>query len=242
MAMFAKQLARQGNQLAKGFRAPLTFQVVRCASSILKQKGITIEVTHTDNPKPKIHEQVDDPAKIEFGKHFSDHMLLINWTKEGGWESPKITPFQNLSLSPGLSALHYATECFEGLKAFHGVDGKIRLFRPMENLKRLTNSAIAASLPEFDKEVFLECIKDLVRVDREWVPKAKDTSLYVRPTFIGTEPTIGVRASEKALLYCITCPVGPYFSTGTFTPISLYADPAFIRAWPGGAGECKMGG
>ena len=79
-----------------------------------QQKGITIEVTHTDNPKPKIHEQVDDPAKIEFGKYFSDHMLLINWTKEGGWESPKITPFRDLSLSPGLSALHYATEVHVG--------------------------------------------------------------------------------------------------------------------------------
>jgi branched-chain amino acid aminotransferase len=173
-------------------------------------------------------------------------MLLVNWAKVDGWDVPKIVPYGNLSLSPALSALHYSTECFEGLKAFKGVDGKVRLFRPMENMKRLSRSAVAASLPEFDNEGFLECIKDLVRVDREWVPtptdKIKHPSLYIRPTFIGTEPFLGVREPHSALLYCITSPVGPYFTTGTFNPVSLYADPAFIRAWPGGVGESKMGG
>jgi branched-chain amino acid aminotransferase len=173
-------------------------------------------------------------------------MLLANWTRDKGWDHPKIVPYGNFSLSPALSALHYSTECFEGMKAFKGVDGKIRLFRPIENMKRLNRSAVYASLPEFDSEEFLECVKDLVRIDKEWVPSPTENiehpSLYIRPTFIGTEPFLGVREPHSALLYCITSPVGPYFESGTFSPVSLYADPSFIRAWPGGAGESKMGG
>eukprot|EP00731_Ephydatia_muelleri_P007044 Em0003g1292a len=101
---------------------------------------------------------------------------------------------------------------------------------------------------EFDGAEFLECIKDLIRLDKDWVPKAKDCSLYLRPTFIGTQPFIGVNASQSALLYCIMCPVGPYFKknkddpSSIFSPVSLYADPKYIRAWPGGVGDTKIGG
>lgn len=220
--------------MAKALHKPLAFQLARCAST-LKHDGI--ELTRTQNPRPK-----PDDKTLEFGREFSDHMLLVDWNKDEGWGTPKIAPFGNFSLSPALSALHYATECFEGLKAYRGPDGKIRLFRPMQNMKRLSDSAVAASLPEFNGEEFLECIKDLIRVDREWVPKTENCSLYVRPTFIGTEPYLGVGRSNKARLYCITCPVGPYFKEGTFNPVSLYADPQYIRAWPGGVGNSKMGG
>lgn len=214
-------------------------QTVRL-SSTLKHEGIVVTVTK--NPQPKIHERVASPTEIEFGKHFSDHMLLCRWNKEDGWDKPRIEPYRDVPLPLSMNCLHYATTCFEGLKAYHGVDGKIRLFRPMENMLRLSRSAVASSLPEFDKEAFLECIKDLVRLDKDWVPKMDNCSLYIRPTFIGSEPAIGVQASSEALLYCLTGPAGPYFKSGTFNPVSLYADPMFIRAWPGGVGNSKMGG
>jgi branched-chain amino acid aminotransferase len=229
---------RSGRRLEKAFRSSVLLTSLRSVSTF-KHEGI--EVSLTQDPRPKT--RVED---LTFGAEYSDHMLSVNWTKIDGWDTPKIVPYGNLSLSPALSALHYSTECFEGMKAFKGVDGRVRLFRPMENMKRLSRSAVAASLPEFDKEGFLECIKDIVRVDSDWVPQPTKTikhpSLYIRPTFIGTEPFLGVREPHSALLYCITSPVGPYFKTGTFQPVSLYADPAFIRAWPGGVGESKMGG
>ncbi|KAM5263637.1 branched-chain-amino-acid aminotransferase, cytosolic [Ctenodactylus gundi] len=169
-------------------------------------------------------------------------MLTVEWSSESGWEKPHIKPFQNLSLHPGVSALHYAVELFEGLKAFRGVDNKIRLFRPNLNMDRMYQSALRATLPVFDKEELLECIQQLVQLDGEWVPYSTSASLYIRPTFIGTEPSLGVKKPTKALLYVILSPVGPYFSGGTFKPVSLWANPKYVRAWCGGTGDCKMGG
>ncbi|XP_064399610.1 branched-chain-amino-acid aminotransferase-like [Halichondria panicea] len=235
MALFSSKLS----SLHKILQKTVLINGVRSVSG-LKNEGI--EVTLTKNPMPKIHEQVKSPNDIVFGKNFSDHMLIASWTKEEGWMKPKIVPYGNLSLSPALSALHYSTECFEGLKAFYGVDGKIRLFRPLENMKRMNSSAAAASLPEFDGAEYLECIKDLLRVDKDWVPKMDGCSLYIRPTFIGTEASVGVKPSNSAMLYTICGPAGPYFSGGAFNPVSLYADPKYVRAWPGGVGAFKMGG
>uniref|UniRef100_A0ABI7XQ21 Branched-chain-amino-acid aminotransferase n=1 Tax=Felis catus TaxID=9685 RepID=A0ABI7XQ21_FELCA len=131
---------------------------------------------------------------------------------------------------------------FEGLKAFRGVDNKIRLFRPNLNMDRMYRSAVRATLPVFDKEELLECIQQLVKLDQEWVPYSTTASLYIRPTFIGTEPSLGVKKPTKALLFVILSPVGPYFSSGTFKPVSLWANPKYVRAWKGGTGDCKMGG
>ncbi|XP_007966124.3 branched-chain-amino-acid aminotransferase, cytosolic isoform X4 [Chlorocebus sabaeus] len=131
---------------------------------------------------------------------------------------------------------------FEGLKAFRGVDNKIRLFRPNLNMNRMYRSAVRATLPVFDKEELLECIQQLVKLDQEWVPYSTSASLYIRPTFIGTEPSLGVKKPTKALLFVLLSPVGPYFSSGTFNPVSLWADPKYVRAWEGGTGDCKMGG
>uniref|UniRef100_A0A8C2WFZ2 Branched-chain-amino-acid aminotransferase n=1 Tax=Cyclopterus lumpus TaxID=8103 RepID=A0A8C2WFZ2_CYCLU len=186
-------------------------------------------------PKP-------DPATLVFGKQFSDHMLTINWSAADGWETPHIKPFQNLSLHPASSALHYSIELFEGMKAFRGEDNHIRLFRPMLNMERMLRSADRSSLPLFDKEELLKCIKKLVEVDQEWVPFSQDASLYIRPTFIGTEPSLGVSPTTQAMIFVIVGPVGPYFATGSFNPISLLADPSFVRAWKGGVGAYKMGG
>ncbi|XP_063495677.1 branched-chain-amino-acid aminotransferase, cytosolic isoform X7 [Symphalangus syndactylus] len=183
-----------------------------------------------------------DPNNLVFGTVFTDHMLTVEWSSEFGWEKPHIKPFQNLSLHPGSSALHYAVELLEGLKAFRGVDNKIRLFRPNLNMDRMHRSAVRATLPVFDKEELLECIQQLVKLDQEWVPYSTSASLYIRPTFIGTEPSLGVKKPTKALLFVLLSPVGPYFSSGTFNPVSLWANPKYVRAWKGGTGDCKMGG
>nr|XP_056702282.1 branched-chain-amino-acid aminotransferase, cytosolic isoform X1 [Euleptes europaea] len=188
-------------------------------------------------------------------------MLFIEWSSDSGWKKPHIKPLENLSVHPAISAFHYAVEprglteakllhmlwlneytLFEGMKAYRGVDGKIRLFRPRLNMDRMLRSAIRATLPEFDKEELLECIRKLVEVEKEWVPYSASASLYIRPTLIGTEPSLGVKKPSSALLYVILSPVGPYFSTGTFNPISLWADPKYVRAWKGGTGDCKLGG
>ncbi|XP_038639318.1 branched-chain-amino-acid aminotransferase, mitochondrial isoform X2 [Scyliorhinus canicula] len=207
----------------------------RSVSTMFKAADLQIELTKHPMEKP-------DSSKLVFGKSFSDHMLTIEWSAEKGWDRPYIKPLQNLSLHPASSVLHYSIELFEGMKAFRGVDNKIRMFRPDLNMERMHRSALRACLPDFDKEELLECIRKLIEVDREWVPYSDTASLYIRPTFIGTEPSLGVSLTHHALLFVIISPVGPYFATGSFSPISLLADPKFVRAWKGGVGDCKMGG
>lgn len=211
--------------------------LVRCLStdSDIKYDRLVVEPIKSPKPKPDVNSLV-------FGAEFADHMLSVEWTAENGWSEPKITPYQNLSLAPSCSTLHYALECFEGMKAFRGDDNKIRLFRPMENMRRLNRSADRACLPGFDGGEFLKCLRHLVHIEKEWVPYSNKCSLYIRPTLIGTQPTLGVNKSSSALLYVILSPVGPYFKTGTFSPVALLADPSFVRAWPGGCGDSKLGG
>ncbi|XP_046863403.1 branched-chain-amino-acid aminotransferase, cytosolic-like [Xenia sp. Carnegie-2017] len=132
---------------------------------------------------------------------------------------------------------------FEGMKAYFGsYDGQIRLFRPMENVKRLQRTAERLCLPSFDGEEFIKCMVELVKLDKDWAPKEENCSMYIRPTFIGTGPTLGVNKPKEALLYCILSPVGPYFKTGSFNPVTLMADATYVRSWHGGCGDCKMGG
>ncbi|CAB1342039.1 unnamed protein product [Coregonus sp. 'balchen'] len=213
---------------------PFSLGSLRFASSF-KAADLTIEHNTAGKPKP-------DPASLVFGKQFSDHMLTIYWSEKAGWKVPQIKPFQNLSLHPATSALHYSIELFEGMKAFRGVDNHIRLFRPNLNMDRMHRSADRSCLPLFDKVELLECIRKLVEVDQEWVPYSLEASLYIRPTFIGIEPSLGVSRASQALLFCIVGPVGPYFTTGAFSPVSLLADPGYVRAWRGGVGAYKMGG
>ncbi|XP_028557512.2 branched-chain-amino-acid aminotransferase, mitochondrial [Podarcis muralis] len=207
----------------------------RFLSTTFKASDLQVELNKHPKSKP-------DPKDLVFGKYFTDHMLMIEWSQEKGWGKPHIKPFQNLSLHPASSALHYSVELFEGMKAFRGPDKRIQLFRPMMNMNRMLRSALRASLPPFDKSELLECIRRLIHLDQDWVPHAEATSLYIRPTFIGTEPSLGVAKSRHALLYVILGPVGAYFTTGTFSPVSLLADPRFVRAWMGGVGDCKVGG
>lgn len=183
-----------------------------------------------------------DPENLVFGTVFTDHMLTVEWSSKSGWDKPHIKPFQNLSLHPGCSSLHYAVELFEGLKAYRGHDNKIRLFRPDLNMDRMHRSALRVTLPVFDKKELLQCIQQLVLLDKDWVPYSTSASLYIRPALIGTEPSLGIKKPTKALLFVILSPVGPYFSSGSFNPVTLWASPQYVRAWQGGIGDCKLGG
>lgn len=187
-------------------------------------------------PKP-------DVSALAFGKYFTDHMLKIFYHEAlGGWQVPEITPLENLVLHPASKVLHYAIELFEGLKAYRGVDGKIRLFRPDLNMDRMNSSAMRTGLPTFLGDELIKCCCRLISIDQEWVPHSTASSLYIRPTLIGIDPTLGVASSESALLYVILSPVGSYFKkTGEQAGISLLADPQYTRAWPGGCGSYKVG-
>jgi len=185
------------------------------------------------HPKP-------DVSSLVFGKFFTDHMLEVSWDVKSGWSKPLISPLHPLQCHPGAKVFHYAIELFEGMKAYRGEDGRIRMFRPDRNMARMLNTAARSSLPTFDADEMIQCLKRLIQIDRDWVPYSTTSSLYIRPTFIGTEPSLGVASPSSALLYVILCPVGPYFPSG-FKPVSLLADPKYVRAWPGGCGAMKMG-
>lgn len=191
------------------------------------------EFIEVENKKP-------NDLQLGFGRHFSDHMFDVTWTLEKGWAKPRICPIHNIVLHSAAKVYHYGQALFEGMKAYHGPDGEIRLFRPDLNLERMVTSAVSLGLPSFDPNELRECIIRLIDVDRKWVPKSPSTSLYIRPTFMGTEPTLGLATSNQALLYVITSPVGLYYGTDAAKPVSLFADSNFVRAWPGGSGDKKV--
>ncbi|KAM3587767.1 uncharacterized protein V6R79_013728 [Siganus canaliculatus] len=198
-----------------------------------KAADLVIQLSSTPKTKPQ--------GVSGFGTVFTDHMLTIEWSESEGWQTPLIKPFGNLLLHPACSSLHYAVQLFEGLKAYRGDDNQLRLFRPMLNMNRMAKSAERACLPAFDQSEFLECIRRLVEIDKDWVPHSESAGLYIRPTFISTEPSLGVKRPASALLYVILCQAGSYFSSQT-EGLSLWADPKYTRAWKGGTGDCKMGG
>lgn len=167
-------------------------------------------------------------------------MLSIEWTAKDGWSSPHIFPYQNLSLDPAACVFHYAFECFEGMKAYKDRSGHLRLFRPFQNMARMKKSAARIALPTFDESSVVELISKLVLIDQRFVPRERGYSLYLRPTIIGTQSSLGITPPSRALLYVIASPVGPYYPTG-FKAISLEATDYAVRAWPGGVGDKKLG-
>ena len=167
-------------------------------------------------------------------------MISIEWNKTDGWLAPHITPYQNLSLDPATCVFHYAFECFEGMKAYKDKSGNIRLFRPDKNMERLNKSAARIALPTFTGTALINLIAELVKMDQRFIPDKRGFSLYLRPTLIGTQKTLGVGPPGSALLFVIASPVGPYYPTG-FKAISLEATDYAVRAWPGGVGDKKLG-
>ncbi|KAJ5812612.1 hypothetical protein N7474_008913 [Penicillium riverlandense] len=194
-----------------------------------------LTVTKTSTPK-----ELQKPQDLVFGKTFTDHMLTVEWTASDGWHAPRIIPYQNLSLDPSTCVFHYAFECFEGMKAYKDKNGGIRLFRPNKNMERLNKSSSRIALPTVDGEALTKLIGDFVKLDSRFIPDGRGYSLYLRPTMIGTQKTLGVGPPGSALLFVIASPVGPYYPTG-FKAISLEATDYAVRAWPGGVGDKKLG-
>lgn len=187
--------------------------------------------------KPTLSEQ----SKLSFGRIFTDRMLMVEWKANQGWFDARIEQYGPFTLDPACAVFHYAQEIFEGLKAYKWNDGTIALFRPDMNALRFNRSAARMCMPEVPVELFLNGIEELVSLEREWIPSAPGTSLYIRPTMIAVEPFLGVRPSDHYYFYVILCPVGPYYAAG-FNPVKIMVEDKFVRAVPGGTGEVKTGG
>ncbi|MDD5455641.1 MAG: branched-chain amino acid aminotransferase [Candidatus Margulisbacteria bacterium] len=177
---------------------------------------------------------------LEFGKNFSDYMLVMTYSLDKGWHEAKITPFADLSFSPATLVFHYAQEIFEGLKAYYREDKKIGLFRPQENFIRMNNSARRMCMPELDIDFVMDSLLELLRMDQRWVPPMAGASLYIRPTMIGIDPIIGLRPSDSYLFYIILSPVAAYYKSSGEGQKILVED-KFVRAVPGGVGDAKTG-
>lgn len=181
------------------------------------------------------------PGELAFGATFSDHMFTQSWHKGNGWSDAEILPFHDISLSPAAAVLHYGQEIFEGLKAYRRRDGSIALFRPEMNCARFNRSAERMAMPTVDETFHVEALRELIAVDRAWVPEQDGASLYIRPAMIATSPKLGLGAASDYLHFIITGPVGPYFKEG-FNPVSVYISDTYRRAAIGGVGEAKTGG
>ncbi len=180
-------------------------------------------------------------ANPGFGVHFTDHMASVDWTADTGWHNARIEPYGPLMLDPASSVLHYAQEIFEGLKAYRHADGSVWVFRPQANAARMQRSAERLALPPLPEAAFLDSIKALVQADKDWVPSAPETSLYLRPFTIANERFLGVRPAQKAAYYVIASPAGAYFPKGV-APVSIWVSEHYTRAARGGTGAAKCGG
>lgn len=185
-------------------------------------------------PKP-----ADD--KLGFGTIFTDHMFSMDYAPDKGWHDARIEPYQPISTDPATMVLHYGQGVFEGLKAYYTASGGIQLFRPRENFKRLNNSCRLLCIPEFDEADALAALKALLRIEKDWVPKAPETSLYIRPTIVAMDPFLGVRASHTYRFFIILSPVGAYYAEG-FNPVKIMVTKDHVRAVRGGIGEAKTMG
>ena len=182
-----------------------------------------------------------DPSTLVFGTAMTDHMFIVDYDEGQGWHDPRIVPYGPLPLDPASKVLHYGEEIFEGLKAYRTADGSIQLFRPDCNIQRMNDSADRLCMPQIPYELALAGIKELVKVEQDWVPTEKDTSLYIRPFMIGLDPTLGVHSSHHVQFIVIVCPVGAYYPEG-LNPVKIYIEDEDVRAVKGGTGMAKTGG
>mgnify|MGYP002529249831 FL=1 len=195
-----------------------------------------IKIVKTEHPKEK-----PDPKTLGFGKIFTDHMFVMDYSREEGWHDARIVPFGYLSIHPASTVLHYGSEIFEGLKAYRRADGGIQLFRPEMNARRMMNSAERLCLPQLPEEDFLQMVTELVRLEADWVPHSEGTSLYIRPFMFGNDETLGVHAVHHATFIVICCPVGSYYKEG-INPVGIMIEDSDVRAVRGGTGYAKCGG
>jgi branched-chain amino acid aminotransferase len=178
-----------------------------------------------------------NPTDIKFGKIYSDHMLTATY-KNGSWNKAEIMPYDNISMSPATTVLHYGQAIFEGIKAYKNIHGEVTIFRPEENWKRFNRSAERMGMPDVPYDIFMDGMKQLISLDRDWVPASEGCSLYIRPFMIGTDEFIGVKPAEEFKFMIITSPAGAYYAQ----PIKIYVHDKYTRAFPGGIGYTKAAG
>ena len=195
-----------------------------------------IRIEKTTMPKAK-----PDESSLGFGQYFTDHMFIMDYTRDKGWHNARIVPFGNLSLHPACTVFHYGAEIFEGMKAYRTVDGSIQLFRPEQNFARLNSSAERMRLPLVDEKDALEALTTLIRLDADWVPHAPGTSLYIRPFLFGADPKLGVHSINRSVFIIILSPVGSYYKEG-INPVKIMIETEDVRAVRGGTGYTKCGG
>lgn len=194
-----------------------------------------IKIIKTTSPR-------EIPTKnLGFGKIFSDHMFMADYSRDEGWHDARIVPFGNLTLHPAATVFHYGAEIFEGLKAYRRADGKVQLFRPLENVKRMNNSAERLRLPQMPEQDMLQAITELVRLDQAWVPSEEGESLYIRPFLFGNDESLGVHSINHATFVIITSPSGSYYPEG-INPVKIMIEHDDVRAVRGGTGFAKCGG
>jgi len=195
-----------------------------------------IKIERTTSPKARPQ---DD--QLGFGKYFTDHMFIMDYDAAKGWYDPRVVPYQPITLDPASKVFHYGQTVFEGLKAYRTKDGRILLFRPTSNFKRLNKSNDRLSIPTLDEELALQALKALIEVDQDWIPHAEGTSLYIRPFIIATEGSLGVAPSRQYKFMIILSPVGSYYAEG-INPVSIHVESEYVRAVAGGVGNAKTAG
>lgn len=196
-----------------------------------------IKITKTTNPKTKPGADV----KLGFGNYFTDHMLIINYDEGEGWHDARIVPYGPIPLDPAAMCLHYGQEVFEGMKAYKTPDGGVQLFRPEKNMERLNVSNERLCIPLIDEAFCVEAIKKLVDIDRDWIPEAPGTSLYIRPFIFAIDPHVGVHPAKHLMFVVILSPVGAYYPQG-INPVDIYVEQKYVRAVKGGMGFTKTAG
>ena len=199
---------------------------------------IRVEPLATGDLKPKT--VLQSPEQLGFGIYFTDRMFMMTY-EHGEWKDAVIKKYGIIPLEPSAAVFHYGQEIFEGQKAFKQDNGRTVLFRPEKNIDRFNHSADRMCMPILDDNIFLEAEKTLVRLEKDWIPTAPESSLYIRPTLIAIDPVLGVHPSNKYLFYIILSPSGTYFKDG-FKPVKIHVTKKYVRAAPGGIGFAKTGG
>ena len=199
----------------------------------------TFPITKNPNPKPK-----PKPEELGFAKQFTDHMFIMNYDEGQGWHDGRIVPYGPISLDPAATSLHYAQEAFEGMKAYRNPEGKVNLFRPDMNAKRMRNTCERMCIPEIDEDLFISSVEELVKLDADWIPEGPGTSLYIRPFIISPEPNMAPVAAQHYLYLVILAPATPYHSdvSGKLHGSHILVEDEYIRAAVGGTGFAKCGG
>jgi len=178
------------------------------------------------------------PDSLGFGQVFTDHLFEMDYDSKKGWHNPVIKPVQNISMHPATMFIHYGQSIFEGMKAFRNDDGDIVMFRPEEHIARLNRSAKRICIPEVDEQFLLNALKEIITIDKDWIPAKEGESLYIRPFIYGSDSFLGVKVASEYKLIILLSPVGAYYSEG-FKPVKIQVQDDYVRAVRKGLGECK---